>query len=981
MKNNYLVLIVASVLFAATASFTDTQTVQQEYVAETPDSNKLYVPDDLEATLWAESPLFYNPTNMDIDARGRVWITEAVNYRNFNNKPDQKLTFSEGDRVVILEDSDGDGKADKTKVFVQDKDLVAPLGIAVIGNKVIVSCAPNLLVYTDENGDDVPDKKEIILTGFGGLDHDHSLHSLTAGPDGNWHFNTGNAGPHTVTDKNGWMLRSGSLYTGGTPHNDKNNGNRKSDDGRVWVGGLALRMSPEGKDLKIMAHNFRNSYEVAIDSYGNYWQNDNDDQVIACRTSWVMEGSNAGYFSADGTRYWQGDRRPDQAVFDAHWHQDDPGVLPVGENTGAGSPTGMLVYEGDALGEKYRGMVLSCEAGRNVVWGYWPQPKGAGFDFSKRVDLVSSFPKVEEHYIWHETGQDKRKWFRPSDVATGTDGALYVADWYDAVVGGHAMHDKKGYGRIYRITPKGKKLSAPKIDLTSTEGQITALKNPAINVRNLGFVALKAQGEKAILPVKALLKDPNPFVQARAVWLLAQLGENGEKEVEKGLVGAYYTEANTGILNIPKDEYENVFQQPAIQNAAFRALGKTQKQDIVHLLTDNPRNVQISLLREMAIFLRDTSYSSSKQYLSQLFKAFDGQDRYYLEALGIALQGKEEQFYADVRPTWPKNPLDWTPQQSWLAWRLHPVAAINDLKVRANSPQLAADERKRAITALAFVKHKTAALAMLELGKSKLKDVADQAFYWVNFRKTNDWQDLLNWQQAAATQLTAQQRKMLQLSEVLMNSKTAQNRRENAAKMLALDSFGAKLLVTLATEGKIPKEVRSTIAEHIFNNPDKSIRMLATDYFSRPGGGQLSASLAGDMPVSVPNGKLLFTKNCAICHRYGNEGQEIGPDLSAIGKKYDKMGLLDAIINPSASMVFGYEPWIIQTKDKNTYYGFVVSDGATVVLKDAAGQTTAIKANQIVSRKQLKNSLMPEPTSMGLKEKDVSDLAGYLLQQ
>src|SRR5690606_26647903 len=123
-----------------------------------------------------------------------------------------RLHFEQGDRVVILEDTDGDGVADSSKVFVQDEDLRAPLGIAVIGNQVIVSCAPSVFIYTDENGDDVPDKKEVFLTGFGGYDHDHSLHSFVAGPDGKWYFTTGNAGPHVVTDKNGWTLRSGSIY-------------------------------------------------------------------------------------------------------------------------------------------------------------------------------------------------------------------------------------------------------------------------------------------------------------------------------------------------------------------------------------------------------------------------------------------------------------------------------------------------------------------------------------------------------------------------------------------------------------------------------------------------------------------------------------------------------------------------------------------------------------------------------------------------
>jgi hypothetical protein len=152
-------------------------------------TGEFVTPAGLAVTLWAESPHFFNPTSIDVDYRGRIWVAEAVNYRAFrgpdvNQPAAQKLRHPAGDRILILEDTDGDGACDSSKVFVQDKDLVAPLGVAVLGNKVVVSCSPSLIVFTDDNGDDQPDKKAILLTGFGGLDHDHGLHSVVAGPDG-----------------------------------------------------------------------------------------------------------------------------------------------------------------------------------------------------------------------------------------------------------------------------------------------------------------------------------------------------------------------------------------------------------------------------------------------------------------------------------------------------------------------------------------------------------------------------------------------------------------------------------------------------------------------------------------------------------------------------------------------------------------------------------------------------------------------------
>src|SRR6185369_295303 len=146
-----------------------------------------------------------------------------------------------------------------------------------------------------------------------------------------------------------------------------------------------------------------------------------------------------------------------------HWHLNDPGVVPNLLQTGGGSPTGILFYEGELL-KDFRGALIHCDAGPRVVRAYTLQPDGAGYK-AEIKDILTS----------------EDTWFRPSDVCISPDGTLYVADWNDAGVGGHQMADQKletMTGRIYRVAPKGHKPSVPKYDYTKAEDRVGALQSP-----------------------------------------------------------------------------------------------------------------------------------------------------------------------------------------------------------------------------------------------------------------------------------------------------------------------------------------------------------------------------------------------------------------------------------------------------------------------------------------------------------------------
>jgi len=658
------------------------------------DMKKLTAAAGTEATLFACEPMVVNPADMDVDERGRVWICEGANYRLTMHK-DWGTPREGGDRILILEDSNRDGKADKETVFYQDPTVNTALGICVLGNRVIVSASPWVFILTDSDGDSKADKREVLFEDMTRGDHDHTTHAFVFGPDGKFYFNFGNEVRELRRPKGGTLAVP---LKGPVPQHESElvidlAGNPVKTNLKTnappYRQGMAFRCDVDGSNVESLGWNFRNNYELAVDSFGTVWQSDNDDDGNrGVRINFVMEFGNYGFTDEmTGAGWSQGWKKaqakgvPESEKPPYHWYQQDPGVVPNLLHTGNGSPTGIAIYEGDLLPAVFRDQIIHCDAGPRVVRAYPVKNSGAGYTATIENLLTSS-----------------DSWYRPSDVCVGPDGSVYICDWNDAGVGGHNMADRKletMTGRVYRVAPAGHKPSVPKLNLKSASGAVTALRSPNHATRYLAWTALNAMGGKAEKELLKLWKDDNSRMRARALPLLARIENSGQKF----------------LLGALKDKDSDI-RIAALRNA------RQLKMDVIPLVHMLARDPSPQVRRECAIALRHNKSPETPKLWAMLATQHTAGDRWYLEALGIAADKQEntcfDAWLEAVSGHWN------TPAGREIVWRSR-ARKVPALIVKiVTDKNASADDKERFMRSLDFIKGPEKEAALAEIATAAL---------------------------------------------------------------------------------------------------------------------------------------------------------------------------------------------------------------------------------------------------------------------
>jgi putative membrane-bound dehydrogenase-like protein len=945
---------------------------------------------ELQAELFAAEPLLKSPSSIDIDYRGRVWVCEVVNYRRHNGKR------PEGDRILILEDSDGDGKADTSKVFYQSNDIDSIHGICVLGKRVIASAGDQVLSLFDDNGDDIADRKEVMFTNIGGAQHDHGIHAFMFGPDGRLYFNFGNAAKR-LCDAEGKVIVDLA-------------GNKVEASRRPYQEGMVFRCDLDGSNVETLGWNFRNNWEACVDSFGAIWQSDNDDDGNrGVRINYVMEYGNYGYRDEFTGAGWRDKRvSMEETIPLQHWHLNDPGVVPNLLQTGAGSPTGITVYEGDLLPAFLHGQMIHCDAGPNVCRAYPVTKDGAGYK-AEMVNLLSS---------------SKDRWYRPSDVAVAPDGSLMVADWYDPGVGGHGMGDLER-GRVFRLTPKGHQgYKVPAIDVSTTDGALAALKSPHNETRFLGWTAL-TDSKMAGKAGRSLFIDDNASPQHRARGLFLY-GWHKQGQIKAALTDT----------------------DPNIRMAGLR-LARQHNDRVLEAIETLVGDPDPQVRRECAVALRFDGSAKASKLWAELAAQHDGKDRWYLEALGIgadlhwdarlaALDKLNDQGGGVEHIVWRSRGKDtakhlakslltasdhYLIKQTLRAFDFQAEGEVRDTALLEVFDKSSAQARSAVVFQLPADRIKASPQRMAKVqsmvkdlqGKPELVRLAahldlenvDRQLHDYIFkhpksnesvqaartllRRSNDVEKvLLKSDQPAFSYLadaigkTGDASGVKLLAEHALDSEHAAPTRVILTKALAQSNRGEKRLLKAAKDKALPNDLEFTVAALLGRARDRRVREEIGKVLTLPPipGAEKFPPIAELVRHRghANKGKAAFTKAiCNTCHKIGGEGIDFGPDLSEIGDKLSVEGLFEGILYPNNAISHGFHGVVMTKEDGQQVGGYIVSEtDDKVSLRLPGGITQALAADQITKREDMKLSLMPPGLAAALSTQELADLVAYL---
>jgi len=960
----------------------------QPYLKPAETVAKFKVADEFEVKLFAGEPDCVNPVAFTIDEKGRVWVVECFEYPK--RTPKGKAPR---DRIVILEDTDGDGVCDKRTVFAEGKDFPVTeerkkaglgafdlcTGIEVGHGGVYVGAAPYL--YFIENKNDKPGKYEVLLKGFGSEDTHETLNTFQWGPDG-------------------WLYGLHGVFT---------QSNVKPLDGpETRMNAAIWRFHPKTKKFEIFA-------EGTSNPWGMDWRNTDGQFVLACcvipHLYHIVPGGI--YKRQAGASYNPYTYSYIQEICDHTFHKES-----------GWAHAGLISLDVPHMPKRFQNSVIfgsihGCSIKQNVL-----KPNGSSYTASRGDDFLVSGDKN----------------FRPINMKWGPNGDIYLIDWHDQNPCHQTKPDDWDYerGRVYRIQLKGTKTKKAedlgKLDRKKLAALVLASDNPweqrtALRLMGEAETPFNIKGipYSAALRIVQLARCAYPIVEdetantlGNVVWHTAESRPAAKAAVVRGL-GEYSGEKTGAIIKWLTERAQDKQSEPTLRRElASAAIRLSEKHDVLPLLralmshkedakdplipnlvwlayekviskkegANTPAEKELAWLAEQApdnIFVRDQIVPKVMRRLVAtgqpadlrlcvefVAKLKDANSREKaLDGLAVALAGQTV-----------NAPEAWAALQAEIAKENNPklVALANKLAVNFRDPAAL----KRAIEAVSSV-HLTEpqrAEAVRQLAVLRAPETIPLLLNVVR----KDGSDAVRAEAARA--LGAFDKPNIPTELVSTWKDYKPGTRSEVVNTLAGRKEWAKALLTAMADKKIDRaDVTDNAIVRIQAFNDKDLNALIEKAWGRARATPADLVKLIDKtrdslyeaPASFERGRKVFENNCGKCHKFDGKGAEVGPALEGAGRDIEY--ILGNVLDPNR--VIG-APYFLRTAvltDETVVQGVLAEeDDTSITLKLENAVLRKIKKADLAGPVRVaEKSLMPEGLGYNMTAQDFRDLTRYLM--
>lgn len=927
----------------------------------------------------AAEPLVADPIALSFDENGRLYVVEM---RGYSENDAEKLS-----RIRLLEDTDGDGRFDKSTIFAAG--LSWPTAIICYGGGVFVGDAPDILYFKDTNGDGQADEREIVYTGFGLSNVQGLMNTFLWGLDNRI---------HGATSSSGGEVRTVAA--------------KDAAAAALVLRGRDFTFDPRSR--KIEAQSGGGQHGASFDRWGRRFVCSNsdhlqlvmfDDRYLARnpylaapspRLSIAADGPQADVFRASPVEPWRTVRtrlRVKGVV---------PGIVEGGGRaagyfTGA---TGVTIYRGNAWPGKFLDYAFVGDVGSNLVHRKQLVPDGVGL-IGRRVDEKAEF--VASTDIW----------FRPVQFANAPDGTLYVCDMYREVIEHPQslpppikkhldLTSGRDRGRIYRIVPDGFKQPAlPRLGKATTAELVATLAHENGWHRDTAARLLfERQDRAAIGPLEKLTAEAKlPEARIHALYALDGLASLSPDVILKALA----------------DEHARV-REHAIKLAERVA---SESPEVCEKLFGMVNDLDLLVRYQLAFTLGELSGPRRNSALAALARR-DGTDRWIKLAVKSSLGQSSGAVLAELAAN-----KDFRRTENGHAW-------LRDLAAQIGKQQRAEDVAALLQTLRTLPAEEKAAVQAIVQGAAAKADspLARQIASATGGRAEELTKELLSASAGTALDATRPSEERAAAVQLLRLGTFAQQRATLAALLEPKEPADVQsaALATLATFdapeaagviierwARLSPRTRSQAADVLFSraawlvalisaveeerialgdldpgrikalagHSDESIRRRATQLAAKLQIGRRADVLAAyrgalDAPGDAPRGKEVFKKTCAACHQVQGVGHPLGPNLAAMKSRGPDAILLN-VLDPNREVNPQYLSYALTTTDGRSLSGLIAAETATsVTLKRADNQTDTVLRIDIDQLKSSGLSLMPEGLEKQIDVQQMADLLAYL---